>query len=122
MATLRLEHLRRQVVWCAANCAFAFSLVKNLGGQAEITDLETHAVSEEEIAKFEIAMNDFPRVNVLDALDQLIDVVASFDLVQALPSLNQVGQGLVLADIKHDVDVLFVFKITIKAHHILVIQ
>ena len=62
------------------------------------------------------------RVNVFHCFDELVDVVASLHLVQSLPSLYKIREGLILADIKHDVDVLLVLKVAIEPYYVLVVQ
>ena len=79
-------------------------------------------VSKEQVSKLEVAMDDFLGVDVLDGLDQLVDVVACLDLVKLLAALNQVCQGLICADVKHDIHILFVLEVSIEADDVLVIE
>lgn len=79
-------------------------------------------VSKEQVSKLEVAMDDFLGVDVLDGLDQLVDVVAGLDLVKLLAALNQVCQGLIGADVEHDVHILFVLEVSIEADDVLVIE
>ena len=67
-------------------------------------------------------MDDFVLVNVLHALDELLDVVACFQFVQALPTAHQVTQRLILADIQHDIYVVLVLEVPIEAHNVLMVQ
>jgi len=95
MATVLFEDLRGKVVWRSANSALLLALVKDLGGKAEISNLKLHVLVKEEVAQLEIAMDNFARMNVLNTLNELVDVVASLDFVQALASLDHVRKGLV---------------------------
>jgi len=61
-------------------------------------------------------------VHVLDTFDQLVDVVAGFDLVEALTSLDQVRQRLVIADIEQNVDIFFVLEVAVETYDILMVQ
>ncbi len=61
-------------------------------------------------------------MHILHPLDKLVDVIASLDLVQALTSLNQVTERAVGANVKHNIDVLLVFEVSIKSDHIFVIK
>jgi len=122
VAAIGLEHLRCEVVGRAANCTLLFALVEDLGCKTEVTDLETHTIGQEEVAQLQVAVDDFARVHILHCFDQLVDVVASFDFMQALAALDKVGKRLVGANIEHDVHVLFVFEVAVEAHHILVIE
>lgn len=65
-------------------------------------------------------MNDFPLVNVLACLDQLINVVSRFNLVQSFASPDQVRQRLVMTNVKHDVHIFSVFEVPVKANYIFV--
>ena len=67
-------------------------------------------------------MNYFTRVDILHAKDELVDVVASLDLMKALATLDQIRQRLVAADIEHDVDILFVLKVSVEARNIFVVK
>ena len=79
-------------------------------------------VSKEQVSKLQVAMDDLLGVDVLDGLHQLVDVVAGLDLVKLLTALNQVCQGLIGADVQHDVDILFVLEVAIEADDVLVIK
>ena len=119
---LGLEDLWSQVVRGSTDSALSFALVENLGGQSEISNLESHMVREEQVSKLEVAVDDLLGVDVLDGLHQLVDVVAGLDLVKLLTAFNQVCQGLIGADVQHDVDILLVFEVSIEADDVLVIE
>ena len=51
-----------------------------------------------------------------------MNVVSSFDLMQALAALDQVRKRLITADVEHDVDILFVFEVAIEANNTFMIQ
>ena len=61
-------------------------------------------------------------MDVLHSLDQLVDIESSFHLMQSLSTLNQIGKRLILADVQHDVDVLLVFKVSVKSNNIFVAE
>lgn len=67
-------------------------------------------------------MNDLLLVHILDALHKLIDVISSLNLMQSFAPLDQIRKRLILTDIKHDIYVLFVLKVSIEADNILMIQ
>ena len=64
-------------------------------------------------------MNDILLMHISHALHQLVDVVPSFHFVKTLAATQKVGQGLVLADVQHQIDVLRVFEVAIEADNIL---
>ena len=61
-------------------------------------------------------------VNIFHSFHQLVDVIPSFDLVQSLSALNQVGERLILADVEHDVHVLLVFKVSVESTDVFVVE
>jgi len=117
-----LEHLRSQIVGRSADGTLAFTLVKYLSSEAEIADFKLHALSQEEIAQFEISMDHVLFMHVLDAATQLMDVVAGLDFGEALASAHKVRKGLVMANVKHYVDVLPIFEVSVKSHYVLVTE
>ena len=90
VAGLLVEDFGSKVVWSAANCALFLSLVKDLSCKSEISNLETHSLSEEEIAKLEISVDDLAGMDVLHTEHKLVDVVASLDLVEAFAALQKI--------------------------------
>lgn len=42
--------------------------------------------------------------------------------MQSLSTLDQVGERLVRADVKHDVDILLILKVAIKANNVLMVE
>ena len=122
MATTGLKDLGCQVVWRPANGALFLTLVKNLRCEAEISHLELHFVSQEQIAKFQVPMNHLARMNVLHGEYELVDVVASLDLMKALATPDKIVQRLVAANFEQDIDILFVLEVAIEADNSLVVQ
>ena len=122
MSTICLEHFRCKVVWCATNSTLLLTLVENLCGKAKVTDLEAHSVSEEQVSELKVAMDDLTRVHILHREDKLVDVISCLNFMQSLSTLDQVGERLVRADVKHDVDILLVLKVAIKANNVLMVE
>ena len=117
-----VKHLWGQIVWCATNCALTLAIVEHLGCKAKVADFQAHAICKEKVPELEISVDHFVRVNILHCFDKLVDVVASLHLVQPLPSLDEIRQRLVLADIEHDVDVLLVLEVAVEPDDVLVVQ
>ena len=46
MATFGFENFRSQVVWCATDSSLSLARIENLCGKAEVTNLQTHTVSQ----------------------------------------------------------------------------
>ena len=62
------------------------------------------------------------RVDIFHCFDKLIDVVASFYLVESLSTLYKIRERLVLADIKHNVDILLIFEVAVESNNVLIVQ
>ena len=122
VAATGLQDLGSQVVWRSANGALFLTLVKNLRSEAEISHLELHFVGEEQIAQLQVSMNHLARMNVLHGEHELVDVVASFNLMKALTTLDKIGEGLVAANVEHDIDIFFVLEVAIEANDALMVQ
>ena len=122
VATVLVENLRGQIVGSAAHGALLLALVEDLGSQAEVAHFEAHSVRKEQVAQLEVSVDDLARVDVLDGVDELRDVVSGLNLMQALASLDKIREGLVGADVEHDVDVLFVFEVAVEADDVLVVE
>ena len=67
-------------------------------------------------------MNNFFGMDVLTSFYQLINVVACLNLMKSLTSTNKVRKRLIVTNIKHDINIFFIFKIAIKAYNILIIE
>lgn len=59
-----------------------------------ITYLDLHVIIEEDVAQFQVSMDDSVVVQVLNTLEQLCHVVASLGLSHSLTTLVQLQQGL----------------------------
>lgn len=121
MATISLKDLRSQVVWRSANGTLFLTLIENLRCEAKVSHLELHFVRQEQITKLQVSVNHLARMHILHGEHELVNVVASLNLMKALATLNKVRKRLVAADIQHDIDILFVLEVAIKANDSFVI-
>jgi hypothetical protein len=64
------------------------------GGQPEVADLDLESVGEEEVAEFEVSVNDLLCVDMLDGLYNLAHVVLDFYFGEHLPAFEQFAEGL----------------------------
>lgn len=90
-----------KVVGCSTHSLFAFSRVEYLSSEPKISNFELHVFCKEEISKLEISVNYILAMTVLASQDELVDVVASFNLMQPLATSEEIGQGLVMTNVKH---------------------
>ena len=95
VASVGFENFGCEIVWSSTNCSLLLTCVENLCSKTKISNLQAHAVSQEKISQFEVSVNNFPRMDILDSIDQLENVVASFDLMKAFATLDQVRKRLV---------------------------
>ena len=120
--TTILKHFRSQVIWGTANGTLLLSCVKDLSCQTEIANFKNHILRQEQVTKLQVSVNNFAGVDILDCFDQLMDVITCFNLVESLSALDHIGQGLVRADIEHDVYIFFILKISIESYYIFMIE
>lgn len=72
-----------------------------MSSEPKISNFELHVFCKEEISKLEISVNYILAMTVLASQDELVDVVASFNLMQPLATSEEIGQGLVMTNVKH---------------------
>lgn len=106
---LLVEHLRGNIIRRPADRSLL--LLTKSGRQTKVTDLDSHAGSEEKVAKLQVPVDDVLLVDVGHPLAQLRHVVAHLGLRHRHPRLLNVHQRLEGAVLQHDVDVLRVFKV-----------
>ena len=81
MTAFAFKDLRSNVVRSTANSSLFLSVEVEFGSQAEVTQLDLHFVVEEEVSKFEVAVNDSVRVEVLEGANNLGGVTLYFQLM-----------------------------------------
>ncbi len=58
-------YLRRNVVGSSAECSLPLSVVVDLGGEAEVPQLDLHLIVEEDVAQLQVPVDDLVLVQVL---------------------------------------------------------
>lgn len=91
---LSLQYFRSYVIRCAAYCFFLLSFVLQLGGQTEVAQLDLHVFVQEEVTEFEISMDDFVLVQILQGIDDLCQIALHFNLGQPFSSFNKLVESL----------------------------
>lgn len=81
------------VEWNKSNVPFDFVGMCQLCAQAEIANLDHH-VLEKNVIQLEITMNDELPMHVLDAVQDLTQIVACFDLCQTFSPPNETSECL----------------------------
>jgi len=95
------EDLRGNVVGRAAQGLLSLALVLDPRGQTEISDFHVQQVIEKEVSQLQITMDDAVIVQVLYALDDLVNVVAALELRDTFPTLVQLHHGLQIEEVSH---------------------
>ena len=120
VAALALEYLGGDIVRRTANRALLLTIEVKLRGKAKITQFDLHFVVEEEVAKFEVTVDDSVRVKVLEGGNNLGCVALHLQFVESLTALEQLVHALVLAQFEKDVNILTVFEEVLEMTHIIV--
>ena len=119
---LALEDFGSNIVGGSANSSLALSVKLQFCGKTEITNFDLHFIVKEEISEFEISVNDTMAVQVLDSSADLVDVALHFQLVETLTTSEELIEGLVLTQLKQNVDILGVFEEVFEADNVVVMQ
>mmetsp|Transcript_24716 Transcript_24716/g.30853 ORF Transcript_24716/g.30853 Transcript_24716/m.30853 type:complete len:293 (-) Transcript_24716:24-902(-) len=119
---LALEDFWSDIVRRTANGALALAVELKLGSETEVANLDLHLVVKEEVAKLEISMNYPVAVEVLDSRADLVDVTLHFELVEALAATQKLVQGLVLAQLEKNIDILGVFEEVLEPDDVVLVE
>lgn len=110
MSTLPLEYFRCNVVRCTAYGPLFLSIEVQLSGESEISQLYFHFVVEEEVAQFEISVDDAVAMKVLQSVDDLQSVALHFQFVETFSPSEKFVHRLVLTQLQQHVDILCVLE------------
>lgn len=117
----RKTYLRRSVARTSASSLERISLLIQIT-ESEIHNLQRFVIVYQKVFRLQVTVADAELVNVLDARDELLKVLAGHLLLEALVLHNEVEQ-LASADVLHDqVQVLFCFDDLVNLNHIRVVQ
>lgn len=95
MTRSSLEDLRSDIVWSTANSSLLFSVKIEFCGQTKVSQFDLHLVVEEQVSKLEVSMDDPVGMEVLERIDDLQRVALDLQLVESLPSFQQLVQTVV---------------------------
>lgn len=122
MAIFAFEHLRSNVVRRPSNCSFSLAVEVKLCGQSEVAELELQLFVDEEVAQFQISMNDSVLVQVLQRVNNLLCVIHDLEFVESFASSEQFVQRLVWTQFKQNVDTLGIFEVMFEADDMFVAE
>lgn len=69
------QHLWSEVVWCPAHCMTFFSVKLEFCSQTEVSEFYFQILVKKKITQFEVSVDDFIFVEILQGLYNLKDVV-----------------------------------------------
>lgn len=65
-------------------------------------------------------MDHLALVDILHTLNELLNVVSGFKLVETFPSPDKVTKGLIMANIEYHVHIFLVLEVAIETYNVLV--
>lgn len=119
---LLVQDFRSDVVRRAAKCLLTFAFELNACCQSKITDLDLQIIVKEKISKLQIAMDNVHVVQVFDAADDLVNVVATFVVSNGFSSLVQLHHRPALAQLQHDIHIERIIEEAMEADDVLMLQ
>lgn len=111
------KDLGSDIVGCAAHGLSSLTRMCQFGSQPEVAYTYFQIISEEEISKFEIAMNHHLILEIPYCKRNLPQVVSSFQLSNAFTALDELIKRLVGTQLQYDVDIGSILKGSLVFHH-----
>lgn len=104
--TLLVQNLRRNIVRRSAQRLLPFAIELDSRRQPKITNLHIQLIVKEQIAQLQVPMDNPILVQILDAVQDLIDVETTLVVGDDAPTLVQLHHGALLAQLEDNVNVL----------------
>ena len=89
-----LQNLWSNIIWSATDGSSFLSRKWNFGSKTKISHFYLHVITEEEISKFEISMDDFFVVKVIEGLKDLEHKESGLILSEPSFSFDEIIEGL----------------------------
>ena len=81
-----------------------------------------HFLVDEKVAQFQISVDDFMAVHVFQCAYDLHNVALNLKLMQSLPPSQNLVEGLIVAELKENIDIVMIFEEMLKTDDMLVPQ
>jgi hypothetical protein len=116
------EYFRSDVVWCPADGLLTFTRALNQGCQPKVSHFDVHVGIEEEVAKFQVTVNDLVCVHVVTCAKKLNHEETSFWFCEAASAAEHVHKGTIVAELKGHVNVRIVLETVEEANDVRMTQ
>mmetsp|Transcript_50512 Transcript_50512/g.60914 ORF Transcript_50512/g.60914 Transcript_50512/m.60914 type:complete len:257 (+) Transcript_50512:735-1505(+) len=119
---IAINHFRRYVVRRSTNRTPFIIRMGQLRRQPKIANFHAKILVQEQIAKFQIAMNYIVRMHVFESLNHLVHKIHHFQLRKSLAPFDQFVQGLICAQLQQNIAVRAIFEEMLNVAYVLVLQ
>ena len=114
-------HLRSGVARAAARCLQRRPWLVEVA-QSEVDDLQGLIVVDEQVLRFQVPVADAQLVNIVDARNELLEVLAGLLLLQLLVLHDEVEELTALDELHHEVEVLLRLNDLVDLHDVWMVQ
>lgn len=116
-----MTHLRSGVAGASARCLECCAWLVEVA-QAEIDNLQRLVVVDEQVLGLEVPVADSELVDVVDARNELLEVLACLLFLQFLVLHNEVEQLAALHELHDQIEVLLRLNDLVDLHHVGMVQ
>ncbi len=117
MSRSAAQDLRSNVVGSSTNCSLSFPVKHNFRGKSKVSYFHFHLVFQKQVSQLQISMNNLLRMHILCRFHNLSQIIFRFHITQSFPSLDHIVERQILAKLKHDVNIVLIFKVGLKIHN-----
>lgn len=93
-----------------------------VSGQPKISNFDLHFIVEEDIAQLDIPVEYVHFMQILNAVDNLSQIILGLELCYPNPPLEELLQRVILTQLQHNINIMLIFKHLHKLAYTLVIQ
>ena len=122
MALFTFEDFRSNIIRCTTNRSLPFSIELKFGSEAKVADFDFHLIVQEEIAQFEVSVDNSMRMQVFDGITKLCHVALYFQFMESLAPTEELVERLTLAQLKNYINVFSIFKEMLKPYNIRMVE
>lgn len=116
------KHLRRNVVRRATYGLLALTGAFDECSESKVANFDIHVRIQEEVAKFEITMDDLVRVHVVTSSNELNHEESSLRFSEAATAAKHIHERTARAQLQRHVNIGFIFETLLEADDIGVLE
>ena len=116
------QNLGCDIVGGAANGFLPFSGLLDEGGETEVSHLDVHVAVQEDVAEFEVAVDDLVGVHIMTSTDELYHEETGFGFSKSSSTAEHVHEGAVVTELEGHVDVVGVFETFLETNDVGVVE